>query len=120
MRREALQWFGLLGAPVAWTAQLLLGFGFVEGACNSGGALWGIDPTSWEIAVTAAAATFAIAAEASAIILWRDTRQVADAEPPLGRIHFFAVSSMAVGVIFLGVILMSGLGAIHLSGCQQG
>jgi hypothetical protein len=120
VKREALQWFGLFGAPLAWAAAHLLGFGFAEGACNAGGVLWGIDPTTWVIAVTVAAAAVAIAAEASAIALWRDTRRVAVGEPPLDRLHFFAVSSMAVGVIFLSVILMNGVGAVYVSGCHQG
>jgi hypothetical protein len=112
-------WFGLLGAPVAWTAQQLLGFGFFEGACNSGGMLWGIDPRTWEIAVTAGAGAVALAAEAAALVVWRDTRAPASETSPAGRIHFFAAGSLAVGVIFLGVILMNGLGAVYHPGCQQ-
>jgi hypothetical protein len=120
MRREWLQWFGLLGAPLAWTGQHLLGYGFVEGACNGDGALWGIDPRSWEVGVTAVAVAVALAAELAAVALFLDTRGLGDSDPPLGRLHFFAAGSMAVGVIFLGVILMSGIGVAYIAGCGQG
>jgi hypothetical protein len=113
-------WFGLLGAPLAWTVQHLLGFGFFEGACNSGGVLWGIDPRVWEVAVTAAAGAVALGAEAAAFTVWRDTRAQAADPAPLGRIHFFAAGSLAVGAIFLAVILMNGLGAVYQAGCRQG
>jgi hypothetical protein len=120
VRKAALHWFGLLGAPLAWTAQLLLGFGFAEGACNAGGLLWGIEPRTWVIVVTATAAAVALLAELSALAVWRDTRRQGAAEPPLGRIHFFSVSSLAVGVVFLAAILMGGIGAAYLGGCDQG
>jgi hypothetical protein len=120
MRREVFQWFGLLGAPLAWTGQLLLGFGFVEGSCNSSGDLWGIAPSTWEIAVTAAAVAVALAAEGAALAVWRETSRIEGDGPPVGRVRFFAAGSLVVGVVFLGVILMSGLGATHLAGCRQG
>jgi hypothetical protein len=113
-------WFGLLGAPLAWTGQHLLGFGFFEGLCNSGGVLWGINPRAWEIVLTAVAGAVALAAEAAAFAVWRDTGAPAAEAPASGRIHFFAAGSLAVGVIFLALILMNGLGAAYHAGCQQG
>src|SRR5437867_3643725 len=57
MRRlELLQWFGLLAAPLAWTVQLVVGFGVADASCARAGSHWGIDVESWEIAITPAAA----------------------------------------------------------------
>jgi hypothetical protein len=120
MRRETLQWFGLLGAPLAWTLQLVFGYGLTEAACAEAGTRWGLDPTGWEIALAAGAGAIALAAELSAVVLWRETRRAGESGPPLERLHFFAVASMAVGIVFLGIIVLSAIGAVHYSGCEQG
>ena len=36
-RLESLQWFGLLAAPLAWTAQLVAGYGVSAAACDGAG-----------------------------------------------------------------------------------
>ena len=43
--QEFMQWFGLLGAPLAWTVQLVLGFGVTEARCGVGGSRWGVVST---------------------------------------------------------------------------
>jgi hypothetical protein len=119
VRREALQWFGLFGAPLAWTAQHVLGYGFAEGACHSGGMLWGIDPRAWEIAITSVAAAVALAAGLAALAVFRATRGCGEGEPPASRLHFFSVASLAVVPIFLAAIVMSGVGVAYYGGCSQ-
>jgi hypothetical protein len=119
-RQELLQWFGLLGAPLAWTVQLVLGFGVTEARCDAGSMRWGVGLDTWEISLMAAAVLVVALAEISAVALFVSTRGVAyDGSPPLGRRHFFVTASSLGNVLFLAMILMSGLAAVHHTPCQQ-
>jgi hypothetical protein len=81
---------------------------------------WGIAQDTWQIALMAGAGTVVLLAEAAAVGLYFATRGVPyDAEPPLGRRHFFVTASSLGNVLFLAIILMSGLAAIHHPPCQQ-
>ena len=118
--QEFLQWFGLLGAPLAWTVQLVLGFGVTEARCDAGSAQWGIGLDTWEISLMAAAGTIVLLAEASAVGLYLLTRDVDyEGPPPLGRRRFFVTASSLGNVLFLVAILMSGLAAVYYTPCQQ-
>ena len=121
MRRlELLQWFGLLAAPLAWTVQLVVGFGVADAYCAPAGRRWGIDVETWEIAVTAVAATVAICAEVSALTLYRELRDVDDDAPgPRGRLHFFSVASLIGNVLFMGLIALTAFGVLSHLGCRQ-
>jgi len=117
---EALQWFGLLAAPAAWTVQLVVGYGATVAACSAAGRRWNVSVPTWEIALAAAAAAVALAGEAAAVAAWRTTRSIdEDAPPPEGRIHFFADASLVANVVFLVLILLGGIGAAHLGVCRQ-
>jgi hypothetical protein len=117
---EALQWFGLLAAPIAWTVQLVLGYGTTVAACSVAGDRWGVSVATWEIALTAAAAAVAVAGQAAALVAWSRTRDGGEAAtPPAGRIHFFADASLLSNTIFLAVILLGGIAAAHLVPCRQ-
>src|SRR5205085_7610075 len=80
-RLELLQWFGLLAAPLAWTVQLVAGFGVADANCARAGSHWGIPVETWEIVLTAVAATVAVGAQASAVALYRELRDVHDDAP---------------------------------------
>jgi hypothetical protein len=118
--QEFLQWFGLLGAPIAWTVQLVLGFGVTEARCDAGSSRWGIGVDAWEITLMAAACCVVLLAEAAALSLFLATREVEhDAAAPAGRRHFFVAAASLGNVLFLAIILMSGLAAVHHTPCQQ-
>ena len=119
-RREALQWFALGAAPLAWAVELVLGFGVTQAACNAAGHRWTIRTDAWEISLMAAAASVVLVAEAAAIVLLRALREVGDSDPPpTGRQHFFATAAVVGNVLFLVIILLSGVGAVYLPYCQQ-
>ena len=119
-RLELLQWFGLLGAPLAWTVQLVVGFGAADANCARAGSHWGIDVQTWEITLTAAAATVAVCAEVSALTLYRELRDVDDDAPgPRGRLHFFSVASLIGNVLFMGLIALTAFGVLSHLGCRQ-
>lgn len=117
---ETLQWYGLFGAALVWTAQLIVGFGATVARCSAAGAGWGIGLHTWEIVLTAAAAALALTAEIAAVTILVRTRGVDhSAEAPLGRRRFFAVAAALANVLFLCAILMSGLGVLTHAACRQ-
>jgi len=117
-------WLGLLGAPLAWAAQHVIGYGLTEAACGPAGTRWSTPVDSWTIVVTAIGATLALLAGLAAFTVFRRTRDVegtggSEEPPPKGRIHFLAVVGMTISPLFLAIIVMSGLGSIILSNCVQ-
>jgi hypothetical protein len=118
--QELLQWFGLLGAPLAWTVQLVVGYGVTEARCDPGSSRWGVGHDTWQVLLMVAAGAVVIAAEAASVLVYAATREVSYSDaPPLGRRHFFATASALVNVLFLAMILMSGLAAVDHELCRQ-
>jgi hypothetical protein len=122
VRLRLAMWFGLLGAPAAWSVQFLVGYGISEAACGAASAGGALDPVT--AVATATAAVVALLAGAAAVLAWRETREAegqggADEAPPLGRIHFLATVGIVITPLFLAIILMSGIGAILLPECRQ-
>jgi hypothetical protein len=118
---EILQWFGLLGGALVWTAQHVVGYGITEAECGAGGLHWGIQNDVWQGALMAAAAAFVVAAELAAITVIAATRRASYESPPVpGRVRFFAIAAAAANVIFLMIILLDGFAAILNVTCRQG
>ena len=118
-RLELFQWYGLLGAAIAWTAQLVLGFGVTVARCSTGGD-FGLAVDTWEIVLIVVAGAFALLGEAAAIVVFLATRALDhDDPPPDGRRHFFASAAVVGNVLFLMIILLSGIGIIAQSPCHQ-
>jgi hypothetical protein len=68
------------------------------------------------------AVAFAIATSAglTALAMFRGTADVdKDDAPPPGRVHFLAIVGMTVTVLFLLIIVMTGLGVVILPDCAQ-
>jgi hypothetical protein len=119
-RAELLQWYGLFGAAIAWTGQLIVGFGVTVADCGAAGSHWGLDVTTWEIALMIVGGTLAVIAEAAAVSVFLATRTSEhDAPPPVGRRHFFASAAMLGNLLFLNAIVISGVAAIANSPCHQ-
>jgi hypothetical protein len=118
--QDFLQWFGLLAAPLAWTVQLVLGFGVTQAACSTVRTRWGVSVDTWETSLMVASALIVVLAEVCAVTLYRATIDVPyDGPPPVGRRHFFVAASSLGNVLFLAIILMSGIAAVHHTPCQQ-
>jgi hypothetical protein len=119
-RAEILQWFGLFAAALIWTAQLVIGFGLTVARCGAGGMRWGIGLHTWEIVLMVIGVVVTLAAEAAALTVFVATREIEeDDPPPLGRRHFFASAAALGNVLFLMIILLSGIGVIVHSPCHQ-
>ena len=119
-RAEILQWFGLFGAALIWTTQLVVGFGLTVARCGAGGVHWGIGLHTWEIVLMVVGAAVALSGEAAALSVFLTLREVEhDGPPPLGRRHFFAAGAAVGNVLFLMIILLSGIGVIVHTPCHQ-
>ena len=119
-RAEILQWFGLFGAALIWTTQLVVGFGLTVARCGAGGVHWGIGLHTWEIVLMVVGAAVALSGEAAALSVFLALREVEhDGPPPLGRRHFFAAGAVVGNVLFLMIILLSGIGVIVHTPCHQ-
>jgi hypothetical protein len=117
-RFEVLQWFGLLGGAAAWTCQHAALFILASARCNPSGSRWGLGITGWQIGITVAAGIVALAAEVAAVTTALRTRELEeDDPPPFGRIHFFALAASAGNVLFLGAIVLDGIGSAWWSPC---
>ncbi len=116
-RLDTLQWFGLLGAPLAWATQLVVGYFAAEAHCEASS--WAGGWARTEVAITVAAAIVAVFAEASAGAVYlrlRRTRE--DAPGPPGRQHLFAVGGLVGNILFFCAILMSGITVVSIQACR--
>ena len=46
-RQSTLLWFGLAAPPLAWTIELVFGYGVDDAACSRASMTWGIDDHLW-------------------------------------------------------------------------
>lgn len=111
-------WFAVLGAPGAYAVQLGLGYWLAEAACSPTGDQWGIPLATWAIVVTALAAAVAIAAGLTSVWLYRRHGDRHEPPPP-GRVAFLAAVGMTLSVLFLVLILMTGVGVVTFRVCNQ-
>ncbi|MEO7986219.1 MAG: hypothetical protein ABI766_06770 [Gemmatimonadales bacterium] len=112
-------WFGLFGAPVVWSIQLVLNYALVTHACfpaSNPRATPTFDGL-WTAVLVAGvvAALIAVAAGVTAWRSWRLTRQEhhggdeALRDAGEGRTRFMAVAGMLLSTIFLFGIVMNAL-----------
>src|SRR5204863_8257894 len=80
-RAELLQWVGLLGGAVIWTAQLVVGLGATLADCNPASSRFGIALDTWEISLMAAAGALVLIAEGAAVSVLLETRDVEESDP---------------------------------------
>jgi hypothetical protein len=119
-RLSQLQWFGLLvGGPV-WFAEYLAGTGESQAVCNPASGRWGLPHDAIELGLMIFGAVVVSAALAASAFVFRQTAGVAEEEaPPLGRIHFFSTAAMLGNLVFLVIILETGVATIVDQACRQ-
>ena len=117
-----LVWLGVLGAPLAWVAQLVVGYGLLEAACPQSvgeAAVLDVDPeTAIGILTVAAAALATISIVAAA--LTRSSARANGGSDPTGRIAFMGAAGLLAGFIFLALILLGGAALPSLDACHPG
>jgi len=119
-RLEFLQWFGFVAGGTIWFAEFIVGVGASEAVCNPAGARWGIPHDLLQISLLSFAALCVLCAEVAAVLVFRST---SDAEeqgpPPRARMRFFAVGAMAGNLVFLMIILLTGIATVADRLCHQ-
>ncbi|HEX4672187.1 MAG TPA: hypothetical protein VH279_07950 [Solirubrobacteraceae bacterium] len=118
-RASLLMWVGVWAAPVAWALQHAAGVLLGIAQCGPNGARWQIQLTTLNVVVAVVAALVAIAGIAAAILAFRGTTDRSEAPPPGSRIHFMAAMALAVGPLFLAIIVLNGLGTGLVDACRQ-
>lgn len=114
-------WFGLLGGPVAWTLQLLIGYPLVAHYCFPDAArrlVPTIDSLHLLVLLTTAIAlAVAMLALITALRSWRASGGVlenahtdsTEEAPPVGRVRFMALGGIvASGITILGIVIQGG------------
>lgn len=116
-RLEILQWYALLGGPLAWATQHVVGFFVSDGACNAAHVP---APATFEILLAVLAAAAVAAAELAALTVWRATSAVGpDAPGPNGRLRFFAQAALLGNVLFFVIVVLDGVGTVVHLPCGQ-
>jgi hypothetical protein len=113
-----LQVYSLFGAPLAWTAQLVIGYGLTEAACGPAGRAWDIPVDAWEAVILACVLATAAGAWATAAVLHRGVTR-GDIDDPRGRVKFLTTIGLIVGAIFVALILYTGTAVLSLQECRR-
>jgi hypothetical protein len=117
-RLEILMWVSLFGAPVAWAASHVIGWGVSEARCETAGKQWAIAAHTWEGALLVVATALALVGLASSILVYREVKGVdKDADPPAGRLWILSISALTVSSLLVVVILLTHIGALALTPC---
>ena len=117
LARTLLLWFGVFGAPAAWTLLLVVGYGFEEVDCSRGSKQWNFDSWTANLALFVAAAVVAAAAVAVSVWSWR-TAQRPETADVRGRLTWLAFSGILVGCLFFALIVFTGVGISALDRCR--
>jgi hypothetical protein len=117
LRPELLQWVGLFGAALAWTAQHVAGFWVTVARCAPNGSP-NLSETAAQVTLIVVALLLILLAEAAAItVVVRTWGVEEDDSPPLGRQHFFAIAAAVGNVLFFVAVLLSGIGTLVTTPC---
>src|SRR5213078_360476 len=90
-RLNVLLFFGLLAAPLAWTAQLVVGYGIGHAGCSVAGMRWGVDSEAGTALLLAGTLLIGIAGLAVAGRLARTASR-----DERGRVQFMAGGGVLV------------------------
>jgi hypothetical protein len=105
-RALALAWFGILGPPAAWAAQLLLSEAFAEVGCEAGG-FSSMSPVL--VFITLAALAIAVAAGIVAFVRYRQAPSSDGDDARIERMHFMTLLGCLSSGLFIVLILLGGI-----------
>jgi hypothetical protein len=105
-------WLGVLGGPILWLAQLIIGYGFVTYACDHGARL-----PLYVLGIGAALLTIV-----DGVVAWRLWRRAtnhraADLDEPVSTITLLGGAGVFMGLLFLYLIVLTTVGAVFLDAC---
>jgi hypothetical protein len=98
-------WLAFLGAPLAWSLQLVAGYSLEEVGCASG---WNAEP--WIALVSVAAGIVALASALAGRRLARASHE---------RVAFMGAWGALWGGLFLALIVLGGVQLLGLEACAR-
>ena len=110
---RVLLWFAFLGPAAAWTAHLLIGYGYEDAACSNDAGVDLVEPLI--LVATVALGAVTVAAGVAGLRLRRRER-----DDPRGRVAFMAVFGLLSSPVFLFAIVLGGINALALDPCAPG
>jgi hypothetical protein len=117
---EIAQWFGVMAGGTIWFTEFIVGVGASEAVCNPASSKWGIPHDLLQISLLAFAALLVACAEGAAVLVFLSTRDAEEqGPPPHARMRFFAIGAMAGNLVFLMIILLTGIATIADPLCHQ-
>ncbi len=110
-------WFGVLGGPVGWSIQTLIGSELDEIACSPGASAPGVvEP----VVLAVSAVCFAITILAG-VMSWRCLRAASGRDDTNGRrASWMARAGVLTSIFFVIAIFQGFLPSLFLSSCQVG
>jgi hypothetical protein len=117
--RGKLLWGGVLGGALAWSGQLVVGYGLEEIACSSGTSgndILGISVPTLIYALSAAAAVATLAAMGVCILAVRSARGSSNHRDE--RIVFMGVTGLAANLLFLAIIGFVAIAPVYVGSCR--
>ena len=119
-RLSRLQWYGMLAGGIVWFTEFLAGLGESSARCNPASARWGWPHDAIELALMLFGVAVVGSALGASAVVFRATKDVDEQDaPPHGRIHFFATAALAGNLVFLVIILLTGIATIAVRTCHQ-
>jgi hypothetical protein len=121
------QLFGLAGGPLAWAAQLNIGYALTSYPCNPGGHSAGAMLAGWAwtrgaaLGLNGLAALVAVAAGLVSLGVWRATRGEKDGHPVdvgEGRTRFLGVCGAFTSFGFLAAIVFDTVMILGAPACR--
>jgi hypothetical protein len=102
----ALAWFGILGPPAAWAAQLLLSEAFAEVGCEAGGFS---SMSLVLVLITLAALAVAVAAGIVALVRYRQAPARDGDTARVERMRFMTMLGCLSSGLFIVLIVLGGI-----------
>jgi hypothetical protein len=112
----AVLWFGLLGAPLAWTLQLWLSYGAAEAACAPGASGTLLDDTS-DVSVAIIGVIAAVVAALALGAALRSATRVSGDDGAPSYVRFMAITGTGVSALFLATIVLGLVPLLALDPC---
>jgi hypothetical protein len=107
------QWFGVLGAPLAWSADHLISYAITQHACSTG--------QFYQLKIVSVVALFF--ALFATLVAWRNRVHATGLEPTdaggaFGTTNFMGLLGLFTGVFFSAVIIANAVPRFILSPCE--
>jgi hypothetical protein len=118
-RGSALLWFGILAGPIAWSVEIILGYGVEEIACSAGSASEEIEGVGVEPIIVLVTLFLGAVAAAACLIAFGCLRRLrASRGGAGGRAEWMAIVGIATSAIFLVLILVNLFSVVFLGVCE--